>query len=283
MAMAAIVCGGAALGLGAKSEAPPRLDVRITFEGGYAWTFSHDQTRADMGSVLLPMAHPNTEHDHPWLLTICDGTAEPAEPGTTPTPDQNSAYLLTDWHMTIESGATPYLEQDGWGDVLDLSAEHNRPAAPPDQVFGGYMSLSSGTLQVTSPKDRSDVRREGKQYKTRKMAHEVTWTEAYSGDALHLYFEGLRSNNGRWGALRIRPESGRISMVVSPGAIEMGYPNQPLPQFLSFYRVLDGPAIPDNLRLLPYCPEHCDNRPPDCHRAVVHSPGDACPTAQFSQ
>jgi hypothetical protein len=281
----ATVCGCATLGLG-WAHAKPQISVKILFEGGYAWAFSEHESRVDVGSVSLAAPHPREEHEHPLRLAVCEGTAESTISGTAPAAESDGWYLLTDWRTSLESGMTPQLQQAGWRDVLDVSAEHSRNAAPVDKVFDGYITLMSGKTKVTSPKYRSEITRQESPYKTRKLASEVVWSDDYNGDYFYLHFDGLHGNEGKWGAFRIQPDPNthRVTILVSPGRVLSGpaRPNQSLPHFRMFYRVLGGAPIPEQMRLLPHCPEECDNEPKDCTN-FRKSPGDACPIARFSR
>jgi len=144
------------MGMAGPSIDPP-MSVRILMEGGYAWAFSEHESRADVGSVRLPMPHPVDEHEHPLRLAVCEGRAESTIAGTTPMAGRDGWYSLADWRMSLESGVTPQLQQEGWQDVLDVSAEYSREAAPVDQVFSGYITLMSGTARVTAPRYNSVI------------------------------------------------------------------------------------------------------------------------------
>ncbi len=282
----ALVCGCATLGLG-WAHATPLMPVEILFEGGYAWAFSEHESRVDVGSVSIPAPHHPDEHEHPLRLAICEGTAESTIVGTAPTAESDGWYPLTDWQTSVESGMTPQLRQEGWRDVLDVSAEHSRAAEPVNKVFNGYITLMSGTARVTAPRYSSVITRPGVGdiYETRKLATEVVWDDSYIGDYFYLHFDGVHANAGKWGAFRIAPDAKthRVTILVSPGRVLSGMarPNQALSHFKMFYRVLGGPQIPEQMRLLPHCPEDCDNEPKDCSN-FRKVPGDACPIARFS-
>jgi hypothetical protein len=284
MALATV---GSCLTMGmAGASINPQMSVRILMEGGYAWAFSEHESRADVGSVLLPMPHPVDEHEHPLRLAVCEGRAESTIAGTTPMAGRDGWYSLADWRMSLESGVTPQLQQEGWQDVLDVSAEYSREAAPVDQVFSGYITLMSGTARVTAPRYTSVITWPGGSVGTRKLASEVVWTDRYNGDYFYLHFDGLHGNEGKWGAFRIQPDprTGRITVLVSPGRV-LARPtraNQSLFHFKMFYRVLDGPQVPEQIRLVPHCPEDCDSEPKDCSN-FLKSPDEACPIARFSR
>jgi hypothetical protein len=283
MALAGIF-GGATLGIGLAQANGP-IAVEILFEGGYAWAFSEHDSRVDVGSVSLPRPHSPDEHEHPLRLAVCEGAAESTIIGTAPLASREGWYPLADWRTSLEFGATPQLQQEGWRDVLDVSAEYSRSAAPVDQVFNGYITLTSGTARVTPPKSASLITRAQGAFVTRKAATEVVWADEYNGEYFYLHFDGLHGNEGKWGAFRIRPDARtrRITLIVSPGQVlaRQTWPNQALTHFGMFYRVLGGPAVPEPLRLLPHCAGDCDNEPKDCTN-FRKSPGDACPIARFS-
>jgi hypothetical protein len=283
MAVAGVL-GCAMMGIGWAPTSPP-MAVQILFEGGYAWAFSDHESRVDVGSVALPTPHPAGEHEHPLRFAVCEGTAESTIIGTAPGVGRDGWYPLADWRTSLEFGATPQLQQEGWRDVLDVSAEHRRSAAAVDQVFDGYIRLTSGTARVTAPKDTSLITRPDGTYETRKAATEVVWADEYSGDHFYLHFDGLHGNEGKWGAFRIQPDpqTRRITIIVSPGRVlsKPAFPNQTLTHFNMFYRVLGGPAVPEQLRLRPHCAGDCDNEPKDCSN-YRKSPGDSCPIARFT-
>jgi hypothetical protein len=283
MAVAGVL-GCATLGIGLAQASPP-IAVQILFEGGYAWAFSEHDSRVDVGSVSLPTPHPPAEHEHPLRLSVCEGTAESTIIGTAPIAGRDGWYPLADWRTSLEFGMTPQLQQEGWRDVLDVSAEHSRSAAAVDDVFNGYIRLTSGTARVTAPKYTSLITRPEGTYDTRKAATEVVWADDYHGDYFYLHFDGLHGNEGKWGAFRIKPDphTHRITLIASPGRVlaKPAWPNQALTHFNMFYRVLGGPAVPDQLRLLPHCAGECDNEPKDCSN-FRKNPGDSCPIARFS-
>jgi hypothetical protein len=278
------ILGCATLGIGAAQASSP-IAVQILFEGGYAWAFSDHESRVDVGSVSLPRPHPPEEHEHPLRLAVCEGAAESTIIGTAPLAAGDGWYPLADWRTSLEFGVTPQLQQEGWGDVLDVSAAHSRSAAAVDEVFNGYIRLSSGTARVTPPKYTSLITRKEGTYETRKAATEVVWADDYNGDYFYLHFDGLHRNEGKWGAFRIRPDqrTNRITLIVSPGQVlaKPTWPNQALTHFNMFYRVLGGPAVPEQLRLLPHCAGDCDNEPKDCTN-FRKNPGDSCPIARFT-
>jgi hypothetical protein len=280
----AVVLGCATIGTGlAKASAP--IGVQILFEGGYAWAFSEHESRVDVGSVSLPTPHPPDEHEHPLRLAVCEGIAESTIIGTTPLAGSDGWFPLADWRTSVEFGTTAQLQQEGWRDVLDVSAEHSRSAASIDQVFSGYITLTSGIARVTAPKAPSLITRADGTYETRKVATEVVWADNYTGDHFYLHFDGLHRNEGKWGAFRIQPDprTHRVTIIVSPGRVlaKPAWPNQTLTHFNMFYRVLGGPEVPTALRLRPHCAGDCDNEPKDCSNFRKY-PGDSCPIARFS-
>lgn len=274
----------ATMGIGLAQASVP-IGVQILFEGGYAWAFSDHESRVDVGSVSLPSPHPPGEHEHPLRLAVCEGAAESTIIGTAPLAGPDGWFPLAGWRTSVEFGVTPLLQQEGWGDVLDMSAEHSRRAATVDDVFNGYIRLMSGIARVTAPKYTSLITRTDGTYETRKAATEVVWADDYNGDHFYLHFDGLHGNEGKWGAFRIQPDprTHRITIVVSPGQVlaKPTWPNQALTHFNMFYRVLGGPAVPDQLRLTPHCAGDCDNEPKDCSN-FRKNPGDSCPIARFS-
>jgi hypothetical protein len=285
MVMALATVGGCVT-LGGWTSATPQISVRILMEGGYAWAFSEHESRVDVGSVLLPTPHPVEEHEHPLRLAVCEGRAESTIAGTAPAADRDGWYSLADWRMSLESGMTPQLQQQGWQDVLDVSAEYSRVAAPVDQVFTGYITLNSGTATVTAPRYSSVITRPGNAFETRKLASEVVWADSYNDDYFYLHFDGLHGNEGKWGVFRIQPDpkTRRVTVLVSPGRVlsHRTRANQSLPHFNMFYRVLEGPQVPEQRRLVPHCPEDCDNEPKDCSN-FLKTPDHACPIARFSR
>jgi hypothetical protein len=282
---------GLAFGLGcatmgsALAQANAPIGVQILFEGGYAWAFSEHESRVDVGSVSLPKPHPPGEHEHPLRLAVCEGTAESTIIGTAPLAGEDGWFPLADWRTSVEFGLTPQLQQEGWRDVLDVSAEHSRNAGSVDDVFNGYIRLTSGMARVTAPKSTSLITRADGSYETRKAATEVVWADDYNGDYFYLHFDGLHGNEGKWGAFRIHPDpkTNRVTLIVSPGRVlaKPTWPNQALTHFNMFYRVLGGPAVPSQLRLLPHCAGDCDNEPKDCTN-FRKNPGDSCPIARFT-
>jgi hypothetical protein len=282
--MLAFGLGCATMGIGvARANAP--IAVQILFEGGYAWAFSEHESRVDVGSVSLPTPHPPDEHEHPLRLAICEGSAESTIIGTAPLAGLDGWFPLADWRTSVELGMTPQLQQEGWRDVLDVSAEHNRSAASVDHVFNGYIRLMSGIARVTPPKATSLITRADGTYETRKAATEVVWADEYNDDHFYLHFAGLHGNEGKWGAFRVLPDpqTHRVTIIVSPGRVlaKPAWPNQTLTHFNMFYRVLGGPAVPSQLRLRPHCAGDCDNEPKDCSN-FRKNPGDSCPIARFS-
>ena len=285
MVMALATLGGViTLGM-AGASATPQLSVRIMMEGGYAWAFSEHDSRVDVGSVIIPTPHPADEHEHPLRLAVCEGRAESTLVGTAPSVDRDGWYSLADWRMSVESGMTPLLQQEGWQDVLDVSAEYSRDAAPVDRVFTGYITLMSGTARVTAPRYSSVISRGGA-FETRKLASEVVWADNYNDDHFYLHFDGLHGNAGKWGVFRVQPDPNtrRVTLIASPGRVlsRRARANQSLPHFNMFYRVLEGPQVPEQFRLVPHCPEDCDNEPKDCTN-FLKTPDHACPIARFSR
>src|SRR5262249_12814502 len=133
MALAGVL-GGATMGVGLAGANPP-IAVQILFEGGYAWAFSEHDSRVDVGSVTLPTPHPADEHPHPLRLAVCEGAAESTIIGTAPLAAADGWFPLADWRTSVEFGVTPQLQQEGWRDVLDVSAEYGRNAMAVNQVF----------------------------------------------------------------------------------------------------------------------------------------------------